>query len=175
MSGAWWSSLLSHSHPPLGMACSSARPPCSPAHPRPRDPPAALPTPTPRTPLQPCGAARICGQRGALSPASLQRNKHVWSKSKLGQGCSEAIPQRPSGGEGGPGGSIPASLPRRDAGAHSTAPSRSPSWHSLTFTALLPSWSHHLSSFLGSPPRQLHTPMSLFRVCFCESNNLSSV
>ena len=130
------------------------------------------PRPTPGAPGQPLS---ICGQRGALSLASLQWNKHVWSKSKVGQGCSEAIPWRPSGGEGGPDGSIPASLPRRDAGAHSTAPRPSPSGHSLTFTALLPSWSHRLSSFLGSPPRQLHIPTSLFRVCFCESNKLSSV
>lgn len=135
------------------------------------------PPPIPGTPLQPCRiplpprAPRqplsICGQRGALSPASLQRNKHVWSKSTVGQGCSETIPWRPSGGEGGPDGSIPAS--------HSTSPRPSPSGHSLTFTALLPSWSHHLSSFLESPPRQLHIPTSLFRVCFCESNKLSSV
>lgn len=164
MGGAWWYSLLSHSHPPLGMACSSARPPCSPASP-PWAPlqPCRIPL-SPRAPRQPLS---ICGQRGALSPASLQRNKHVWSKSKVGQGCSEAIPWRPSGAEGGPDGSIPVS--------HSTSPRPSPSRHSLTFTALLPSWSHRLSSFLGSPPRQLHIPTSLFRVCFCESNKLSSV
>lgn len=64
-----------------------------------------------QAPLQPCGAAPVCGQCGALSPASLQRDKHVWSRSEVGQDCSGAIPWRPSGGEGGAEGSTPASSP----------------------------------------------------------------
>lgn len=160
--------LSSHSHPPLGMACSSARTPAALPRPRPWDPSAALPTPAPGTPLtlptpHPlgplCSPAHPCPQDPSAAlptsrprtpcscpppprdppaalptptpgpPAALRGSPYLWAAwgpkpclpssgtSMFGPSPSWVRAARrlflrdPSGGEGGPGGSIAASLP----------------------------------------------------------------